>query len=171
MAPWAKALGARVIGVVSKVSSTPRALAAGCDDVLVWGDGDLASSVKERTSGRGVDVVYDGVGRDTFDASLSSLRPRGMMVSIGASSGLPDPVSVSRLNKSSLFLTRPGLADHIADKSEYQRRASAVFEALRRGIIKPSVWKSFPLSGASLAHHALESGTAKGTILLIPKAG
>jgi NADPH2:quinone reductase len=168
MVPWARALGAQVIGVVSRASSASRASAAGCDDVLVWGDGDLASTVKDLTSGRGVDVVYDGVGRETFDASLSSLRPRGMMVSMGASSGLPDPVSMSRLNKASLFLTRPGLADHIADKSEYQRRASAVFEALRRGVIKPSVWRSFPLKDVSVTHHALESGAAQGTILLIP---
>lgn len=139
MASWAKAMGAFVIGVVSKKSSVERAEAAGCDAVLIWGAGDLPSAVAGLTNGQKADVVYDGIGRPTFTASLDSLRTRGMMVSIGASGGAPDPVAVATLNtKGSLFLTRPGLAAHATDLTEYHRRANAVFDAVIAGVIKPA---------------------------------
>ena len=169
MASWAKAMGAFVIGVVSKKSSVERAEAAGCDAVLVWGAGDLPSAVASLTNGQKADVVYDGIGRPTFAASLDSLRPRGMMVSIGTSGGAPDPVAVATLNvKGSLFLTRPGLAAHATDLTEYNLRADAVFSAVRAGVIKPAASKIFPLPDAAAAHAALEGGTAGGAVLLKP---
>jgi NADPH2:quinone reductase len=168
LAPWAKHLGARVIGVVSKETSVGLATSAGCDEVLVWGAGDLPSEVARLTDGRKVDVVYDGVGKATFNASIDSLRARGMMVSIGASSGLPDPVSIATLNKNSLFLTRPGLAAHATDVEEYRERAHDVLDAVRQSIIEPAISRTFALAEAADAHRALEQGGAGGTLILKP---
>jgi NADPH2:quinone reductase len=169
LAPWAKHLGAVVIGVVSKESSAGRARAAGCDAVLVWGACDLPAEVARLTDGRKAHVVYDGIGRATFHASLDSLRTRGMMVSIGASTGAPAPVDVGTLNaKGSLFLTRPGLGNHATDINEYRERVSDVFDAMERGFIKPSIWKTFALADAAEAHAALENGRSSGAILLKP---
>lgn len=168
MVPWAKHLGATLIGVVSKPSSVERARASGCDAVLVWGDCDLPKEVAAITGGRKADVVYDAIGRDTFQASLDSLGPRGVMVSFGASSGSPPPVEVSALGKNSLFVTRPSLATHATDIEEYRARAIDVFGAVSKGIIKPKIWKTYPLSEVAAAHEALESGASAGTILLKP---
>jgi NADPH:quinone reductase len=169
MAPWAKSLGAFVIGVVSKEASVPRARAAGCDAVLVWGACDLPAEVAKLTDGHKVHVVYDGIGKQTFAVSLDCLRPRGLMVSFGASSGAPDPVAVSTLNaKGSLFLTRPGLATYATELREYRQHADAVLAAVTTGVIKPTPWKVFSLSDAAAAHAALESGKSAGAILLKP---
>jgi len=169
LAPWAKHLGAIVIGVVSKQSSVERARAGGCDHVLVWGACDLPAEVSRLTDGRRADVVYDGIGRLTFGTSLDCLRPRGLMVSIGASTGAPSAVEVGTLNvKGSLFLTRPGLAAHATNIDEYRQRANDVFDAVRQGIFSPSIWRSFPLEDAARAHTSLEDGTAAGAIILNP---
>ena len=169
LARWSHHLGATVIGVVSKPQSIARAEAAGCQNVLVWGAVDLAAEVARLTGGARADVVYDGIGRDTFAASLDCLRPRGMMVSIGASSGAPDPVPVGTLNaKGSLFLTCPGLAHHITDLAEYHARAEEVFAALSAGVIRPEIAQRLPLGQAAQAHQGLEEGRAGGTIVLIP---
>lgn len=168
LASWGKHLGAFVIGVVSKEASVDRAQAAGCDTVLVWSP-DLAADVARVTDGAKAHVVYDGVGKDTFTASLDCLRPRGLLVSIGASSGAPPAVEMSTLNaKGSLFVTRPGLAAHATDLSEYRERAADVFAAFKAGIIKPAIWKTFGLENAAEAHQAIEDGSARGTILLKP---
>lgn len=168
IAPWAVSLGARVIGVVSRESSIERALAAGCSDALVWSE-DLPRQVRELTNGHGVDVVYDGIGKRTFEASLNSLRTRGTMVSIGASSGTPDPVPIAKLNKGSLFLTRPGLAAHISDVSEYRERAADLFDAIARRVVTPSIWRTYPLAEVVAAHRALEDGSSDGAIVLDPR--
>jgi NADPH2:quinone reductase len=168
LASWATHLGAVVIGVVSRESSVDRARKAGCHHVLVWGQCDLAAEVAKLTARKMVDVVFDGVGRLTFNASIDSLRIRGMMVSFGASSGLPDPVSIALLNKKSLFLTRPGLGQHIANIEEYRSRSQDVISALESGIFKTDVSKSFALSDVVRAHTMLERGQAEGTILLHP---
>lgn len=169
MARWAKHLGARVIGVVSRPASIDKAKAAGCDEVLVFDPQRLAQQVSEITDGRKVDVVYDPIGRISFTASLDCLRPRGLMVSFGASSGAPAPVELSQLNaKGSLYLTRPSLAAHTATPEEYKMRADAVIAALVDGIIAPKIWKTYPLSEAIQAHADLESGRSQGTVLLIP---
>jgi NADPH2:quinone reductase len=169
MAAWVKSLGAFVIGVVSKEASLARAQAAGCDAVLVWGACDLPAEVAKLTDGHKAHVVYDGIGQLTFATSLDCIRPRGLMVSFGASSGVPGPVGVSTLNsKGSLFLTRPGLGAHATELSEYHRRADAVFAAVTAGIIKPAPWNVFSLSDAVGAHTALENGQSAGAILLRP---
>jgi len=167
MVPWAKHLGAFVIGVVSKESSVEIARARGCDAVLVWGTCDLPAEVAVVTGGRKADVVYDGIGKATFEASLDSLRPRGVMVSIGASSGTPEPVQVGTLNaKGSLFLTRPSIAAHASDLNEYRERVADVYAAVAQGIISPQIWQSYPLERASEAHAALENGSSSGPIVL-----
>lgn len=135
----------------------------------MWGACDIASEVAQLTDGQMAHVVYDGIGKTTFAASLDSLRPRGMMVSFGASSGAPDPVSVGTLNsKGSLFLTRPGLAAHASDIDEYRQRAEAVFSAVTAGTIRPDVTGIFPLAQAAEAHAAIEGGKSAGAILLKP---
>lgn len=169
LASWSKHLGAFVIGVVSKPDSVERARSAGCDAVLVWGACDLPVEVSRLTDGRKANVVYDGIGRNTFAASLDCLRPRGLMVSIGASTGAPPTIEVGTLNtKGSLFLTRPGLAAHATNIDEYHRRAKDVFDAVAQGVIKPSIWRHFSLADAARAHTALEDGSAAGAIVLKP---
>lgn len=169
MVPWAKHLGATVIGVVSKQASVEKARASGCDEVLVFDADSLASDVARITNGKKVDVVYDPIGRVSFQASLDSLRPRGLMVSFGASSGAPSAVELSTLNaKGSLFLTRPSLAAHTASAAEYQERAQDVLAAIDAGIIKPRIRASYSLADAALAHADLESGRSSGAIILKP---
>jgi len=169
MAPWAKHLGAFVIGVVSRQASVEKARALGCDEVLVFDPQTLAAEVSRITNGRKVDVVYDPIGRVSFAASLDSLRLRGLMVSFGASSGAPAPVDMATLNsKGSLFVTRPSLAAHTASAEEYQARASDVLAALQAGIISPRIWGRYALADVAQAHADLESGRSSGTLILTP---
>ncbi|MCU1732265.1 MULTISPECIES: quinone oxidoreductase family protein [unclassified Pseudomonas] len=169
MAQWAKHLGAFVIGVVSRPSSVDKARALGCDEVLVFDPATLAVEVARITDGKKVDVVYDPIGRVSFDASLDSLRPRGLMVSFGASSGAPAPVEMATLNsKGSLFITRPSLAAHTATHAEYQERAADVLAAVSAGIITPRIWARYALADAAQAHADLESGRSSGAIILTP---
>jgi NADPH:quinone reductase len=167
MARWAKHLGAYVIGVVSE-GKEDVARAAGCDAVLVWGAVDLPKEVVKLTDGRKADVVYDSIGRQTFEASLDSLRSRGMLVSFGTASGPPPPVEVATLNKKgSLFLTRPSVFAYTVDAGEYRQRAADVLAALA-GIIQASVCKTFPLAEVAKAHTAIESRQSSGAIVLRP---
>jgi NADPH2:quinone reductase len=167
MTPWAKHLGAFVIGVVANGDGVAKASALGCDATIVWGKDDLPKHVAEITKGKKVNVVYDPIGRATLEASLDSLRPRGLLVSFGASSGAPPPIEVGTLNaKGSLFLTRPSIAAHTADAAEYRERADDVLSALARGILKPSIWKTYPLAEVSKAHADLESGKSHGAVVL-----
>jgi NADPH:quinone reductase len=169
MAPWARHLGAFVIGVVSKPASVQRAKELGCDEVLVFDAQTLATEVARITDGRKADVVYDPIGRLSFNASLDSLRPRGLMVSFGASSGAPAAVEIATLNtKGSLFLTRPSLAAHTATHAEYQERARDVLASVEAGVIKPRIWGSYSLTDAAAAHADLESGKSSGAIILKP---
>jgi NADPH2:quinone reductase len=167
MVSWAKHLGAFVIGVVSKAQSIERARAAGCDEVLVFDATTLADQVAQLTQGEKVDVVYDPIGRATFEASLDSLRPRGLLVSFGMASGPVPAMEISVLNaKGSLFLTRPSLAAHTATVDEYQARAREVLQAFAAGIIQPRIWRRYPLADVALAHADLESGRSQGAIVL-----
>lgn len=169
MAPWAKHLGAFVIGVVSKPASVQKAKELGCDEVLVFDAQTLANEVARITDGRKADVVYDPIGRLSFNASLDCLRPRGLMVSFGASSGAPAAVEIATLNaKGSLFLTRPSLAAHTATHAEYQERARDVLASVEAGAIKPRIWGSYSLTDAAAAHADLESGKSSGAIILKP---
>lgn len=169
MAPWARHLGAFVIGVVSKPQSIERARAAGCDAVLMFDAQTLAEQVREITDGQKVDVVYDPIGRTTFEASLDCLRPRGLLVSFGMASGAPPAVEVATLNaKGSLFLTRPSLAAHTATAEEYQQRAEDVLQAVADGIIQPRVWRRYPLADVARAHADLHEGRSEGALVLTP---
>lgn len=169
MVPWARHLGATVIGVVSKPESVERAAAAGCDHVLVFDADHLAAQVNALTAGAGVDVVYDGVGKVSLQASLDSLRPRGLLVSFGATSGAPAPIEVATLNaKGSLYLTRPSLAAHTQTVEEYQQRAADVLEAVVSGIIQPRIWRRYPLADVATAHADLEQGRSQGALVLTP---
>jgi NADPH2:quinone reductase len=169
MARWAKHLGAVVIGIVSKAASVAPAQALGCDHVLVFDAGTTAADVARLTDGKKADVVYDPIGRDTFDTSLNSLRPRGTLVSFGSSSGAPAAVDVATLNaKGSLFLTRPSIAAHTGDAAEYRERAEDVLAAVAAGVIEPAVWRRYRLTEVAQAHAALEEGHSAGAIVLLP---
>ncbi len=168
MASWAKHLGARLIGVVARREAVLIAREVGCDDVLVWGDDDVPGEVSRLTGGKLADVVYDGVGRDTFDTSLDCLRVRGMMVSIGATSGVPFPIDIRRINQKSLFVTRPSLVAYASDAEEYAERARDVFAAIDEGVIRPAIWKKYPLADAAEVHRLMEARQSRGTILLKP---
>lgn len=168
MAIWAKQLGAVVIGVVSSEKSIPIAQQVGCDFILIWDKDKLPDQVSKITEGEMVDVVYDGIGKISFNTSLACLRTRGTLVSIGAISGLPDPIDIREINKKSLYLTRPSLVAYASDPDEYKARGEAVFEAVRKKVLKPSVWKTYLLSEVREAHEALQSGRSNGAILLKP---
>ncbi|MCS4295377.1 NADPH2:quinone reductase [Comamonas sp. BIGb0152] len=169
MASWAKHLGATVIGVVSKPQSQARALAAGCDQALVFDPLTLAAQLRAATGGRMADVVYDGLGKLSFAASLDCLRPRGLMVSFGATTGAPPAVEMATLNaKGSLYITRPSLAAHTATAAEYQQRATAVLQAVAQGVIQPAIGRRYALADVAAAHADLEAGRTQGAVVLLP---
>jgi NADPH2:quinone reductase len=161
--------GARVIGTCSSAEKEARARAAGCAEVVRYDRVDVAEAVRAATGGRGVDVVYDSVGRDTFDASLKSLRPRGLLALFGQSSGPVSPFDLQRLNAGgSLFVTRPSLAHYTATRRELEERAGAVLGAVADGSLRLSIAGRFPLAEAAAAHRALESRATSGKLLLLP---
>ena len=164
---WLHALGAYVIGVVSTLEKAKLAREHGCDEVLLSGRDDIPRRVRELTSGRGVRVVYDSVGKSTFAASLDSLAPRGMLVSFGNASGKPDPFDPLLLSaKGSLFLTRPTLADYVRTRGDLLSSANALFEMIAHGALRIQIGRRFPLPSAPDAHRALESRTTVGSTLL-----
>ena len=166
---WAKALGARVIGTAGSPEKAALARAAGADAVIEYRTEDFAKRVRDLTDGRGVDVVYDGVGNDTFLGSLDSLRPRGLLVSFGNASGpvsIPDLGILSR--KGSLYVTRPTTATYMASTEELRTAVQAVFDALTAGSIEVQVGQRFALSEAADAHRALEGRRTTGSTILLP---
>jgi NADPH2:quinone reductase len=166
---WANALGARVIGVVGSEAKAELAERNGCQHVVVGGRDDLVDRVRQVTRGRGVDVVYDSVGQDTFMASLDCLRRRGLMVSYGNASGPVAPVAPLELaRRGSLFLTRPILFDYIATRRELQSAADELFGALQAGSVTVQVGQTFRMQDAAVAHRELEARRTTGsTVLLI----
>jgi NADPH2:quinone reductase len=165
----AKMRGARVLGTVSTQAKAEMALEAGADGIIFYTRQDFEPEVKRLTSGRGVDVVYDSVGASTFMKSLNSLRPRGMMVSFGQSSGpigSIDPLLLNQLG--SLFLTRPKLGDYCATRLELLWRADDVLGWIAAGKLKVWIDRTYPLSEAAQAHRDLEGRKTSGKILLIP---
>jgi NADPH2:quinone reductase len=164
---WASAIGATVIGTVSTEEKAELARANGCDHPILYKSQDFAEQVRELTGGRGVPVVYDSVGKDTFLRSLDCLAPRGMMVSFGQSSGAIEPFSPGVLaQKGSLFLTRPTLFTYIADRRELEQSASALFDMVRGGKVRIDIGQRFPLSEAAEAHRALEARQTTGSTVL-----
>jgi NADPH2:quinone reductase len=165
----AKARGARVIATVSTEEKAKLARAAGADDVILYTQQDFEAEVKRLTGGTGVQVIYDGVGKTTFDKGLSCLAPRGMMVLFGQSSGPVPSFDPSILNaKGSLFLTRPSLFHHIATREELVQRAGDVLGWIRDGKLRLRMETEFALKDAAEAHRALESRKTTGKVLLIP---
>jgi NADPH:quinone reductase len=166
---WAKSKGARVIGTAGDGDKVAEAKAHGCDAAINYREEEFAPKVKELTGGKGVDVVYDGVGKVTFEPSLDCLKPRGLMVSFGNASGvvsIPDLTILSR--KGSLYVTRPTTGTYFADPADYRIAANAVIEALAAGILKPALRQTFALKDAADAHRALESRQTTGATILLP---
>ena len=162
------AKGVRVIGTTSTAEKEALARAAGAAEVVRYTEEDLVTSVRALTDGRGVDVVYDGVGRSTFEAGLDSLARRGMMVLVGAASGAVPPVDPQTLNKKgSLFLTRPTLADHIADRTELLERGSAVLGMIAEGRLDVRIGGRYGLDAADEAHRDLEGRRTSGKLLVL----
>ena len=165
----AKRRGARVLGTVSSDEKARLAREAGADEVILYPQVDFEAEVKRLTDNVGVDVVYDSVGKDTFDKSLNCIRRRGYMVLFGASSGAVPPLDPQILNaKGSLFLTRPYLGHYTADRAELSWRVTDVFNWIAAGELRVRIDKTFPLSEAAEAHRYLEGRQSKGKILLIP---
>ncbi|MFD2646295.1 quinone oxidoreductase family protein [Devosia albogilva] len=166
---WAKALGATVIGTAGSADKVALARAHGCDHVINYREEDFAERVKEITGGRGVDVVYDGVGKATFDKSLDCLRPRGLMVSFGNASGvvsIPDLTVLAR--KGSLFVTRPTSNAYLGRREDLLEGAEALFKAVLDGSIKVEIGRTFRLSDVAAAHRALEGRETTGSVVLLP---
>lgn len=166
----ATALGGRVIATVSTAEKEALARAAGAAEVIRYTEvDDLAATVRELTDGQGVAAVYDGVGRTTFDASLASLRPRGMLVLFGASSGPVPPVDPQRLNAAgSVYLTRPNLFHYILDHEERLARAAAVYRDVGAGALDVRIGHSYPLAEARAAHEDLQARRTTGKLVLVP---
>ena len=165
---WAQHLGATVIGVVSTPEKAELARAHGAAHTVI-GHADLVATVKKVTGGAMVPVVYDSVGRDTFNASLDCLAPLGMMVTFGNASGPVPPVDISVLAaKGSLFLTRPTLASYIAKRPDLEATAKDLFAVVASGAVKIAVNQTFALKDAAAAHTALEARKTTGSTVLIP---
>ncbi|HEX6406648.1 MAG TPA: quinone oxidoreductase [Gemmatimonadales bacterium] len=165
----AKARGARVIGTVSTDEKAALATQAGAEHVVLYTRQDFVSEARRLTGGRGVSVVYDSVGKTTFEGSLNSLAPRGMLVLFGQSSGPVPPVDPQVLNtKGSLYLTRPTLTHYTASSSELLTRAGDLFAWLEAGKLQVRIDRTYPLADAAAAHRALEGRETKGKVLLLP---
>lgn len=166
---WLHALGARVIGTVGNAGKVALARSQGCDEVIDLDREDFVARTRELTGGRGVDVVYDSIGKVTFLGSLDCLRPRGMCVLFGNASGKPEPFDPMLLSsKHSLFLTRPSLHEYVADREELLTAAHALFDVIRSGTLRVAPPTTFPLARAADAHRALESRRTTGSTILLP---
>ena len=192
LVPWARSLGAHVIAIVGSPDKVARAHELGAQDVVVRphderpaqaivdlgsqsqrgvGAGSstgFAARVREITSGRGVHVVYDSVGKDTLEASIECLGVRGMLVSYGQSSGPAAPLDLGKIAARSLFVTRPSLFDYTATREDLEASANDVFEALRHGVIRSPVERRYPLADAAQAHADLQSRRTTGASVLLP---
>jgi len=165
----AKQKGTAVIGTVSSPAKAELARKAGADHVILYTQTDFESEVRSITEGRGVDVVYDSVGKTTFAKSMNCLRKRGMLVLFGQSSGPVAPLDPTILNaKGSIYLTRPSLAHYATPPDELQWRSRDILSGISSGSLKIRIGESFPLSAAAAAHQALEGRKTTGKVLLIP---
>ena len=166
---WLKDIGAHVIGTVSSDEQAAIARANGCEFLIVYTKENLVERVKEITKGEGVAVVYDSIGKDTFEQSLDCLKPMGMLVSFGFASGPTPQVDLGVLGaKGSLIITRPSIAHYTAKREALDKAAEAVFEMIRSGKIKASKPASYALKDAVNAHKDLEEGRTTGSVVLVP---
>jgi NADPH:quinone reductase len=164
----AKNIGARVIGTVSTEEKAKLARDAGADDIILYTQSDFEIETRKLTDGHGADVVYDSVGKTTFEKGLNVLRPRGYMVLFGGSSGAVPPFDLIQLSqKGSLYVTRPTLAHYIATREDLERRSGDVFSMIAAGKLKLRIDHTYPLKDAAQAHHDLESRKTTGKLLLL----
>lgn len=169
LVPWLKAIGAAVIAHAGSRAKADRAAAAGADHALCCPFHELAAEVRALTGGRGVDVALDGVGADSWEASLASVAKRGLIASFGSASGPVRPIEVKELVAAgSVFLTRPTLFDYVATRAEMEKSAGRLFEMIANGTIKVEIGARFGLSDAADAHRALKARRTTGSTLLIP---
>ncbi len=169
MCQWGKYLGATVIGTVGSESKAALAKKAGSRHVLVLGRDNLVDAVKKITKGKGVPVVYDGVGKDTFMDSLDCLAPLGLMVTFGNASGPVPPVNLGILaQKGSLFVTRPTLATYTAKREDLVKSAQELFSVVKKGAVKIAINQTYPLRDAAQAHRDLEARKTTGSTVLLP---
>lgn len=165
----AKRIGARVIGTAGSEEKASLAREAGADDVILYSEVDFEAETKRLTNGKGVEVVYDGVGKATFDKDLEVLRPRGYLVLFGGASGAVPPFDLIALSrKGSLFITRPTLAHYILTREELLMRAKAVLSSVADGSLKLRISETYPLADAARAHEDLEGRRTTGKLLLKP---
>jgi len=160
-------IGARVIGTVSTEEKAKLATEVGADDVILYTQTDFEAETKKLMGDKGVDVVYDSVGKTTFEKGLNVLKPRGYMVLFGASSGAVPPFDLIQLSKGSLYVTRPSLGAYIATRTELEQRAGDVFGMIAAGKLKLKFDHIYPLKDAPQAHRDLESRKTTGKLLLV----
>lgn len=165
---WAKALGATVIGTVGSDAKVDIARSFGCDHVIVSSREDIAARVMEITGGKGVPVSYDGVGKDTFEASIGSLSTRGLLASFGNASGAVPPFSPALLSPKSLYVTRPGLFAYVGTTEDLRMSADALFDVVMSGKVKVAAPAVYALADAARAHDDLQGRRTTGSIILTP---
>lgn len=166
---WARHLGATVIGVVGSEAKAAAARRHGCHHAFVLGDGDLVARVRAVTEGRGADVVYDSVGRDTLMTSLDCLKPLGLMVSFGNASGPAPAIAPLELaRRGSLFLTRPVLFHYVSRRSDLERAARELFDVIGQGAVRIEIGQTYALEDVAQAHRDLEGRRTMGSTVLIP---
>ena len=165
---WAKHLGATVIGTVGSEEKAELAAAHGCDHPIVYTSENFADRVLEITGGRGAHAVYDSIGKDTFLDSIRCVRPRGVVAGFGQASGPFPMLDTGLLQGGSKFVTRPGLADHIASREMIETAAGRLFDLVERGVVTINVNQDWPLAEAAEAHRALEARATTGSTILIP---
>ena len=165
---WAKHLGATVIGTVGSKEKAEIAKSKGCDYPILYREEKVSERVKEITNGQGVEVVYDSVGKDTFDDSLDCLKPLGMMVSFGQSSGAVPPVPLKALAPGAYFLTRPSVFQYTATREELLATANELFDVLKSGVVKIDIGATYDLADAKHAHDDLEGRKTTGSVILKP---
>jgi NADPH:quinone reductase-like Zn-dependent oxidoreductase len=170
LCPWAKHLGATVIGTVSSAEKAAIAKSLGCDHVINYAEDDFAEKVDDITGGEGCHVVYESIGKDTLQKSLDCLRPLGMCAAYGHASGAPDPIDIiTDLGKrGSLFITRPAVHHYLAKREDLITAANDLFEVMRSGVVKSTVNYTYPLKDAADAHRAIEERKTTGSTVLLP---
>jgi NADPH2:quinone reductase len=165
---WAHHLGARVIGTVGTEEKAAQARDDGCDHPIVYTKENFVERVKAITDGAGVNVVYDSVGKGTFQGSIECLASRGMIVSFGQSSGLVPPFDVLALSPKSAFLTRASMPEYTQSRAELVQTATELFEVMKQGVVRIRIGKRFALKDAAQAHRALEARLTTGSTILLP---
>ena len=170
LCPWAKHLGATVIGTVGSPAKAGIALGLGCDHVIDYEAEDFPARVKEITGGEGCDVVYESIGKTTLKKSLASLKPMGLCAAFGHASGEPDPIDIIRDlgTPGAYYITRPGLHWYARDRATLLAAAADLFDAMRAGVVRETVGATYPLRDVAEAHRAIENRRTTGAIVLLP---